>query len=383
MHSLKNIIIDVEAEISSALTEMSMPTNIKGYRYLSTAIDIAVKDPEVINSVSTVLYPFIAEKYQTTASAVESAIRKAIDISWDRGDVDILNFYFGYTINSCRGRPTPSEYISQIADRISLKIENDPLKMQISNVLRQIGVPADINGYRYIRTSVELAVKDPDSIESETKDLYFSVAEKYQTTASSVESAIRKAINISWDRGDVDTLNAYFGCTIQNICEKPTPSKFIAMIADDLGPGLKKHNKSINPFVPNDKYDVAGLKECWNYIRENISIVETTYFRKLAAKTYDLFFEYATRDEIPKTFVDLLCVLGQFETVGEFEEYSAADIIKAVVKVLLQKLTCGYHHGERSEFIMVYCTDTYILDAKTFDITPVIKNINKEKAVDS
>ena len=131
------------------------------------------------------------------------------------------------------------------------------------------------------------------------------------------------------------------------------------------------------PFVPNDKYDVAGLDACWKYARENISIVETTYFGELAAKTYDLFFEYATKDEIPKTFVDLLCVLGQFETVGEFEEYSVADIIKAVVKVLLQKLTCGYHHGERSEFIMVYCTDTYILDAKTFDITPIIKKTLK------
>ena len=127
------------------------------------------------------------------------------------------------------------------------------------------------------------------------------------------------------------------------------------------------------PFVPNDKCDIAGLEKCWKYVRTNISIVETTYFGELAAKTYDLFSEYATRDEIPKTFVDLLCILGQFETVGEYEEYSGADIIKAVVETLLSKLTCGYHHGEKTEFIVVYCGNTYILNAKTLDITPITK----------
>ena len=93
----------------------------KGYQYLRTAILLTVKDSDIINSVTKVLYPSVAKKYQTTTSRVERAIRHAIEVAWDRGDVDTLNSYFGYTIQNNRGKPTNSEFIAMIADNLRLK----------------------------------------------------------------------------------------------------------------------------------------------------------------------------------------------------------------------------------------------------------------------
>ena len=110
----------------------------------------------------------------------------------------------------------------------------DNMEAQVTQIIHQIGVPAHIKGYQYLRTAILLTVKDSDVINSVTKVLYPSVAKKYQTTTSRVERAIRHAIEVAWDRGDVDTLNSYFGYTIQNNRGKPTNSEFIAMIADNL-----------------------------------------------------------------------------------------------------------------------------------------------------
>ena len=108
------------------------------------------------------------------------------------------------------------------------------LESQVTKVIHQIGVPAHIKGYQYLRTAILMTIADNDVINSVTKILYPSVAKQYQTTSSRVERAIRHAIEVAWDRGDVDTLNAYFGYTIQNSRGKPTNSEFIAMIADNL-----------------------------------------------------------------------------------------------------------------------------------------------------
>ena len=115
----------------------------------------------------------------------------------------------------------------------ALTAEND-LEAQVTKIIHQIGVPAHIKGYQYLRTAILMTIEDNDVINSVTKILYPSVAKQYQTTSSRVERAIRHAIEVAWDRGDVDTLNAYFGYTIQNSRGKPTNSEFIAMIADNL-----------------------------------------------------------------------------------------------------------------------------------------------------
>ena len=112
---------DIETQVTQIIHQIGVPAHIKGYQYLRTAILLTVKDSDVINSVTKILYPSVAKKYQTTTSRVERAIRHAIEVAWDRGDVDTLNSYFGYTIQNNRGKPTNSEFIAMIADNLRLK----------------------------------------------------------------------------------------------------------------------------------------------------------------------------------------------------------------------------------------------------------------------
>lgn len=112
---------DMETQVTRIIHKIGVPAHIKGYQYLRTAILMTISDNDVINSVTKVLYPSVAKKYQTTTSRVERAIRHAIEVAWDRGDVDTLNSYFGYTIQNSRGKPTNSEFIAMIADNMRLK----------------------------------------------------------------------------------------------------------------------------------------------------------------------------------------------------------------------------------------------------------------------
>ncbi len=112
---------DLEAQVTKIIHQIGVPAHIKGYQYLRTAIILTVNDSDIINSVTKILYPTVAKKYQTTTSRVERAIRHAIEVAWDRGDVDVLNSYFGYTIQINRGKPTNSEFIAMIADNLRLK----------------------------------------------------------------------------------------------------------------------------------------------------------------------------------------------------------------------------------------------------------------------
>ena len=115
----------------------------------------------------------------------------------------------------------------------TVEVGND-VEVQVTRIIHQIGVPAHIKGYQYLRSAILLAVTDPNTINSVTKVLYPTVAKMYSTTASRVERAIRHAIEVAWSKGDVDVLLSYFGYTIQESKGKPTNSEFIAMIADNL-----------------------------------------------------------------------------------------------------------------------------------------------------
>jgi two-component system response regulator (stage 0 sporulation protein A) len=110
----------------------------------------------------------------------------------------------------------------------------DSDELTVTEILHQIGVPAHIKGYQFLRDAILLTMGDPDYINAVTKRLYPEIAKRNGTTASRVERAIRHAIEVAWDRGDVDTLNSYFGYTIHNLRGKPTNSEFIAMIADKM-----------------------------------------------------------------------------------------------------------------------------------------------------
>lgn len=114
---------DLELMITDIIHQIGVPAHIKGYHYLREAILMSVKNTEAINSVTKTLYPTVAKKHKTTSSRVERAIRHAIEVAWDRGDVDVLNSYFGYTINNGRGKPTNSEFIAMIADKLRLRLK--------------------------------------------------------------------------------------------------------------------------------------------------------------------------------------------------------------------------------------------------------------------
>ena len=105
--------------------EIGIPAHIKGYQYIRDGIIMTVREPEIINGVTKVLYPAIAKKNGTTASRVERAIRHAIEVAWDRGDLETLQKYFGYTVSNAKGKPTNSEFIAMIADRLVLEQRKD------------------------------------------------------------------------------------------------------------------------------------------------------------------------------------------------------------------------------------------------------------------
>ena len=114
----------IEVKVTEILHQIGVPAHIKGYHYLRDSIIMAIEKPEIINAVTKQLYPSVAKKYDTTSSRVERAIRHAIEVAWDRGDVEVLNSYFGYTIQGSRGKPTNSEFIAMISDKLRLQMKN-------------------------------------------------------------------------------------------------------------------------------------------------------------------------------------------------------------------------------------------------------------------
>lgn len=117
----ENEVHALERQVTAVIHEVGVPAHIKGYQYVREAIVIAVQDMDVINAVTKVLYPEVARRYNTTPSRVERAVRHAIEVAWDRGDLETLQRYFGYTVSNTKGKPTNSEFIAMIADKIRLE----------------------------------------------------------------------------------------------------------------------------------------------------------------------------------------------------------------------------------------------------------------------
>lgn len=113
----------LEVRVTEVIHQVGVPAHIKGYQYLRVAIMMAVEDMESVSAITKVLYPSIAKKFKTTSSRVERAIRHAIEVAWDRGDIETLQSFFGYTVSGVKGKPTNSEFISMIADRLRLQMQ--------------------------------------------------------------------------------------------------------------------------------------------------------------------------------------------------------------------------------------------------------------------
>ena len=116
---------DIETQITKMIHQIGVPAHIKGYQYLRSAITLVLQDTGIINSVTKELYPAVGKMFQTTSSRVERAIRHAIEVAWDRGDIETITDIFGYTIQSTRGKPTNSEFIAMVAD--NLRLRNKPV----------------------------------------------------------------------------------------------------------------------------------------------------------------------------------------------------------------------------------------------------------------
>ncbi len=115
--------LGLEKEVTSVIHEIGIPAHIKGYQYLRDAIIMAINDMDILNSITKQLYPNIAKKYNTTPSRVERAIRHAIEVAWSRGKMDTIDKLFGYTVNNGKGKPTNSEFVALIADRLRLELQ--------------------------------------------------------------------------------------------------------------------------------------------------------------------------------------------------------------------------------------------------------------------
>ena len=121
--SNRKIFNDIEKTVTTIIHEIGVPAHIKGYTYLREAIMLVLKDTDLINSITKQLYPTVAKKHNTSSSRVERAIRHAIEVAWDRGDTETLNNLFGFTINQNKGKPTNSEFIAMISDKLRLEMK--------------------------------------------------------------------------------------------------------------------------------------------------------------------------------------------------------------------------------------------------------------------
>lgn len=115
--------LGLEKEVTNVIHEIGIPAHIKGYQYLRDAIIMAINDMDILNAITKQLYPNIAKKYNTTPSRVERAIRHAIEVAWSRGSMDTIDKLFGYTVNNGKGKPTNSEFVALIADRLRLELQ--------------------------------------------------------------------------------------------------------------------------------------------------------------------------------------------------------------------------------------------------------------------
>lgn len=116
---------DLEIRVSEIIHEIGVPAHIKGYHYLRSAILRATQDMSMIDAITKELYPGIAREFNTTASRVERAIRHAIEIAWDRGDIETLQHWFGWTVSITKGKPTNSEFIALVSDKLRLEMKKE------------------------------------------------------------------------------------------------------------------------------------------------------------------------------------------------------------------------------------------------------------------
>lgn len=237
-------------EITDLLKDLGIPANIMGFEYLRRAILLKYLYPEKYLLLTKELYPEIAKFYSTTWVRVERACRHAIEVGYGRGNLERYDEIFGYTMNSNKGKPMCSEFISTLADYLSYsKVEdsinsqpenekvndelvfiNKRLMNEITNLLKALGIPTNIKGFEYIRHAMVIKCLYPEKHLSLSKKLYPEIASYYSTTCARVERACRHGIQIGYGRGNPKQYNEIFGKTLGN--KQSRNSEFFATVSD-------------------------------------------------------------------------------------------------------------------------------------------------------
>ena len=224
---LKNITPDV------VLLDVIMP-HLDGLGVLENINEIKKDNKPMCIMLSAVGQDKITQ--QAINLGAEYYVVKPFDIELLIKRIRELKFYKPNTNNSFIGREIKSQYIATAKSNDKCE---DNLEALVTNLIHEVGVPAHIKGYQYLREAIMMVVKDIDVINQITKSLYPQIAHRYSTTPSRVERAIRHAIEVAWGRGQQETVENIFGYTISAAKGKPTNSEFIAMIADKLRLELK------------------------------------------------------------------------------------------------------------------------------------------------
>lgn len=281
--NLQQLEMAITEKIEYHLNCLGIPHNIRGYSYLLSAITIAVKDRDAVYSITKVIYPRVAEQYETTFSAVERAIRDAINVAWSRCNLKILDSYFANTCSPNAGKATNAEFIALLADKVRnetreyLEAENAKAKLEeiwsnpemmqvmiyllkellepnckenqakylqenylqegkiqkrVTYHLEQIGIPHNRRGHLYLLTGISLMVKENGDIQMVNKEMYDFIAKQYRTSPQSVRKCIRTAIRNSFIRMDAETLNKYFGDFYLSKKGRMTIEAFMTILAN-------------------------------------------------------------------------------------------------------------------------------------------------------
>ena len=271
----------LQDDITELFKDLAIPTNVRGFEYLRYAITLKCLYPEKYLSLSKELYPEIAKYYSTTSARVERACRHAIEVGYGRGNLERYNEIFGYTLDSDKGKPvnsvfimTLSEYINyskrdnygKLSDKYETVIEEsvtntENLMKEITDLLKDLGVPANIKGFEYLRHAILLKYFNPEKYLLLTKELYPEIARYYSTTWTRVERACRRAIEVGYGRGNLERYDEIFGYTINSNKKKPICSEFIATLVDYISRSKRKWSLKSQPKNEKVNDELMLIKE--------------------------------------------------------------------------------------------------------------------------
>ena len=216
-----------EEESCNCLKSFQIYPNIKGYAYLKTAIEMCIEHPEYMKEVTKKLYPEVACIYKTNTAGVIRAMGNAIKTRMPRTSKSVKNkFFMG------KEEVTTSEFIFSIAETIAKEEKEEKeekMETEVTNILKRLGMPTNIKGFRYLRTAIIMAVERPEMLKSIMKEVYLKIAIQYKKTIQNVEYSIRYVIEKSLTKSDSDFYIEIFGHEKE---KKPTNAEYISAVAN-------------------------------------------------------------------------------------------------------------------------------------------------------